>query len=86
MAAQTEVQMIDHLGSREWAEGTEDIGSRTQKKRRAPQPLDWGWSTDVAMGGRLASIISVEQEAGEREGWGTRRGLVFKTGEWSSHP
>lgn len=32
MAAQTEVQMTDHLGSREWGEGTEDIGSRTQKK------------------------------------------------------
>lgn len=42
--------------------------------------------TDAVTGGRPASVISVEQEAGEREGWGTGRGMVFKIGRWSSHP
>lgn len=82
MDAQTEVQRTDHLGSSEWGEGTEDIGSRTPKNKRAPQPLDWGWRHRC----RLASIISVEQEVGEREGWGTGKGMVFKIGRWSSHP
>lgn len=52
MWLQRELQMTDHLGSSEWGEGTEDIGSRTHLSH---------WigvgGTDAAMGERLACYL-----------------------------
>ena len=46
--------------------------------------------TDAVLEGRLASVVSGEQEVGHQPretvgGLGDGRGMAFKTGRWSSH-
>lgn len=71
MVTQTKVQMSGHSGSREWGEGMQDIGRRTQEKRRVPLSLDHSWGGTAAVPGGMAFIVSVEKTVGplaQREG------------------